>query len=383
MNNTCLKIAAVLLLACTFSGCGISATDANSSKDTAFSNGFYETDADRYSYLTDEGFLKLLDFETMHQALLCNKPNCSHTGDDCIIKRLHGIVPVFAGHSIYYFADDEADIISNEENVPELKLGTTLYQYDLQKNTEKKVAYIEGCAVSSAYGGVCLESGVLYFVGNSYSRYYDETGFLIGAGNAGGTCYLYAVNLGSAEVKQLQKLYNVEELEQYYPLAPNSGQVIMQGVSERKLYFNVGFAEDVPEYEDSIYRHYVTYYDLDDGSYYGTPEDYSNISFSAVRFCSEDYLVTCSSGKAEVLKQTDGKLITLEDECFDEWTNLTVFDDTLFCGEKTFDLKTGEMQIKPELDEKSVVAKYGDSYIISDLGMQSNFEKIPAEQLLK
>ena len=69
MNNTCLKIAAVLLLACTFSGCGISATDANSSKDTAFSNGFYETDADRYSYLTDEGFLKVSDKEGKEEIL--------------------------------------------------------------------------------------------------------------------------------------------------------------------------------------------------------------------------------------------------------------------------------------------------------------------------
>ena len=48
---------------------------------------------------------------------------------------------------------------------------------------------------------------------------------------------------------------------------------------------------------------------------------------------------------------------------------------------KAFDLKSGEGRTLEEIYHKQVIAKYGDSYIISDIGMQENFEKIPAEKL--
>ena len=80
----------------------------------------------------------------------------------------------------------------------------------------------------------------------------------------------------------------------------------------------------------------------------------------------------------------------LEDACFNLDSFPSVFDDKLFCGEKVFDLNTKAVKELAALKNdqqpdfpKAVVAKYGDSYIISDLGMQSNFEKISAEQLLK
>ena len=64
------------------------------------------------------------------------------------------------------------------------------------------------------------------------------------------------------------------------------------------------------------------------------------------------------------------------------------FVNRLFFGSfekvgKVFDLNTGTVRSNGYLCEKDVVAKYGDSFIISDYGMQSGFEKIPAEQLLK
>lgn len=47
-----------------------------------------------------------------------------------------------------------------------------------------------------------------------------------------------------------------------------------------------------------------------------------------------------------------------------------------------FDLNSKEERKIDALTGKNVVAKYGDSYIISDNGIEDIFEKIPAEKLL-
>ena len=71
-----------------------------------------------------------------------------------------------------------------------------------------------------------------------------------------------------------------------------------------------------------------------------------------------------------------------QDDCFEPDSPLSVFDDTLFYYDgKAFDLRNGLARKLDGMHFKQVVARYGDSYIISDIGMQENFEKIPAEKL--
>ena len=71
----------------------------------------------------DEGKTVVLDYETMQQSSLCSKPNCMHTGEDCIEKRLHGHAPVFSGNRAYYFVDEDPKYIENADGNPELILG--------------------------------------------------------------------------------------------------------------------------------------------------------------------------------------------------------------------------------------------------------------------
>lgn len=361
-------------------GCGDSSAAFDMNTETAFSNGFYSTYPEMHSYWNNDSLLELLDFETMQHALLCNKPNCRHQDDDCIMQRLNGIAPVFSGHSMFYFVDDESEIVLNELGNSELKIGTTLYRYDLETGSEVKIMHTDECMAAATRGGLLLHGDTLYFVGNLCARYYDENGSLIASGNAGGESHLYAVNLPNAEMQDLVRLYDVNTLAGYYPLASSSGEVVMRGLWDNKIYFDVAFVEKATE-EDVVFREYVTDYDLKDGSYHGEPEDYGQIDYAAVRYASEDYQVICREGEASVFKKGEKQPVVLEDACFNQDSFLSVFDDTLFCGEKIFDLNTKVAQTMESMQNKSVVARYGDSYIISNMGMQGGFEKIPAEKL--
>ena len=122
-------------------------------------------------------------------------------------------------------------------------------------------------------------------------------------------------------------------------------------------------------YNDCLYRLYI--YD-----------DYSNIDFCNADFVSKDYLVLTREKQADVYKAGQEEPVILKDDCLQLPCYLSVFDDTLFYDGKVVDLKSGEGRTLEDIFHKQVIAKYGDSYIISDIGMKENFEKTPAEQLL-
>lgn len=344
----------------------------------SFASTFYNTTDTAHFFRSLDGQTRILDFETMENVLLCNKPNCNHKSNDCIVNRLNGNVPMFSGTDTYYFIDDYPRIQEGDDGKPFLKLGSTLYRYDLTSSREEKLLYIEGVSVSDNCYGWLLHDGVIYFIGNHYSPEYDENGILTFYGNTGGKMELNAVDLSTMEIKQYGELYDLETLAQYYPNVKNSGEVYMAGVFDEKLYFNVGFAHSI----ESGYSFYVTWFDLNSKTYHGEPQDYTNIDYCSADFVSRDYLVITREGQADIYKAGREQTVTIKDDSISPWSFLSVFDDTLFLCEKAFDLNTKESKIIDLLKEKAVVAKYDDSYVISYINKQQDFEKIPASQLL-
>lgn len=370
----------MLSIALVLTGCAKQTAQSAENKDS-FSSVFVNTTDTAHYFRSLDNQTTVLNYETMETSLLCNKPNCAHDRNDCIVHRLNGNIPLFSGSDVYYFVDTGNYMTQDSDGKPSLKLGSTLYRFDLTTNTEEKLFHVDDVAVSQIWHGSLLHDGTIYFVGNHYDVEYDETGMMCGYGTSGGRMELFALNLSDLTVQNYGDLYNIDALSKIYPYARNSGEVFMKGLFDNKIYFEVCF---VPSTEMlAQYVEYVTWFDLDTKTYHGEPQNYADIDYCTADFVSKDYLVLTREKQADVYIDGQEKPVILKDDCFQSPCFLSVFDDTLFCGEKTFNLKNGEMQIKPELDEKSVVAKYGDSYIISDLGMQSNFEKIPAEKLLK
>ncbi len=334
-------------------------------------------------YRTKDRQTAVLDYDSMNTSLLCTKPNCNHTGDDCIVKRLNGNIPVFGDHCAYYFVDDESKMVQNDEGKRDLLLGSNLYRYDFGTNQEEQLLHVDGACVAENCKGMMLDHGVLYFVENKLGRSYDEEGILSSYGSHGGELSLHAVDLSDLKVQDLCALYDPEDLGKTYPKAPFSGSVTMQGKYDNKIYFSVGFLMDEMTQE---FGFYTTYYDLADGSYHGTPEDYTKIDFGRVMFLSENDLVICrKKGEIAVYKKGSVEPIILEDEYYFGYSSEIFADDNvLFCADKLFDLNTKESRVLKVLeDEKHVIAKYGDDFIAAKRGDLGNYEKISANKLLK
>lgn len=365
-------------IALLFSGC----TTQSEEYYDSFSSVFFNTTDTAHCFQSFDYQTTILDYETMKTSLLCNKPNCKHDKSDCINCRLKGKIPLFSGTNLYYFVDSGNGISRGEDGKPYFNIGSTLYRYDFKTNQEEKLFHIDGVSVSSQICyGLLLHDGTIFFIGNHYNIEYDETGLMCGCNSSGGRMELYALDLSDLTVHNYGDLYNIDALSDIYPCARNSGEVYMKGLFDNKIYFEVCF---VPTFDiNSSYVEYVTYFDIDTKTYHGEPQDYSNIDFCTADFISKDYLVLTREKQAVVYKAGHEEPFILKDDSFQLGCFLSVFDDTLYHNGKAFDLKNGESRVLKNMYNKQVVAKYGDSYIISDLGMQGNFEKIPAEELLK
>ena len=360
-----------------FSGCS-SDIPAYTFSGDAYSDGYCSIYQDTVIHLNEDGLVNRLDYNSMQDVPLCNKPNCRHTADDCILNRLDGKVPVFAGSAAYYFVDQDPNFVQDEDGKPELQLESSLFCYDFETGKETKLFSLPGVSVSKNCYGLLIHDHILYFITNSLSRYYDENGIMLGYGGTGGEMHLYAYNLSERKEADICRLFEVNQIKEYYPEAPNSAEAYMKGLFDNKIYFNVGFVAG----KEKKYRFYVTYYDLKDKTYYGTPEDYGDISFSAVNYVSDDYLVICRDGEASVYKKDSGQPVILEDPFFNQDVFPSVWNNTVFCNDKVYDLNNKATRTLEWMMDKFVVTKYEDYFIISDSSMLYGFEKIPAEKLL-
>lgn len=334
----------------------------------------------------DKGETIALNYETMQKTSLCSKPNCTHTGEDCIVKRLSGHAPVLSGNRAYYFVDDKPQFVENADGVPELILGSWLCCYDFTDHTEKQLMHIDGGCVGEYFDGMLLHGDTLYYLENTYSRSYDENEIVCGFSPNGGREYLHAVSLSDLKDTNLGEVYDLDALTEYFPYAPNSGSVSMEGLFNNRIYFNVWFVEGSGDPTSQYFppHNYVICYDLSDGSFHGTPEDYAHIDFQNVVYLSAEHLAIYDEMKqtVSVYAPDGGEPVVLSDACFQDYADYAVFNDILFCYPKAFDLNSNAVYEMTDEKYPIVVAAYGGDYVCADVNY-ALFEKIPAEKLLK
>ncbi len=388
MKHRFLKCGAAMIAAALLGMTGCAAQKTDPADETVSFADFHANCTDTmgvFGYYA-EGKTVVLDYETMQQTSLCSKPNCLHTGEDCIVKRLNGHAPVFSGNRAYYFVDDKPLFEENADGVPELILGSWLCCYDLTDHTEKQLMHLDGGCVGEDCGGMLLHGDTLYYLENTYSRSYDENEIVCGFSPNGGKEYLHAVSLSDLKDTNLGEVYDLDALTEYFPYAPNSGSVSMEGLFNNRIYFNVWFVEESDDPTSQYFppHNYVICYDLSDGSFHGTPDDYAHIDFRNVVHLSAEHLAIYDEMKqtVSVYAPDGGEPVVLSDERFQDYADYAVFNDTLFCYPKAFDLNSNAVYGMTDDKYQIVVAAYGGDYICTDVNYAS-FKKIPAEQLLQ
>ena len=308
--------------------------------------------------------VRLLDYESMEDVSLCNKPNCTHKTTDCIVNRLGDNVPVFGNGKAYYFINDPILVKDNDEGKRVYQLGTTLYSFDMTTNMEEKLCHVDG-GLTAGYTGWLLHDNKIYFVENEYSKNYDENGNATGSyTNVGGVMRLCAVDLSDMSVTDYGRLSDIDAIKKYYPQAPYSGEAKLDGIFDGKLWISISFVADLSR-EVPEMGGYVISFDLSDNSFHGAPDDLADLDHARVRYLSADYMAVMGVQKVNVYKTGESEPITIQDDIFNLYSILSVFDDKLFCEGKVFDLNTLAVTEPDALKDKKVLAKYGDSYIYS------------------
>lgn len=362
-------------------GCG---NQAAATPDS-FSDWFYNRSDTMLVYKVSSmtgSTIKLLDYESMEDVSLCSKPNCTHKETDCIVNRLGDSVPVFGDGKAYYFINDPILVKENDEGRRVYQMGTTLYSFDMTTNMEEKLCHVDGGLTSSSNGWL-LHDGCIYFVSNEYSKNYDENGNATGSySNVGGTMRLCSVDLSDLKITDYGQLYDIGTLTKYYPDAPYSAECYMYGIFDDKIYFTVSCRESFDrETMDIRFINYVTYFDLKTQTYCGEPVDFSRIERGRIRWLSNEYLAIASEHQITVYKTGQPEPVILNDDIFNEFSSLSVFDDYVFCEGKAFNLKSKKGRELAALDGKEVITKYDDSFIISNTGKPEEHETISAAEL--
>lgn len=370
-----------------FTGCG----NQTPTTPDSFTDGWYNRSKEMLVYKIHavSGFhTRILDYKTMEDVSICNKPNCTHTQADCIVRRLGDEMPVLCDGKAYYFKADNPQIVDGENGKRVLDVHSVLYSYDLTSSIEEKLCQIDGGHVRSD-NGVLLHDGKIWYIANECSAWGDGNGNLFGTATNGGENSLQSVSLDDRTVTDYGYMYPRAMLAEAYPNVPNSIFAMIAGIFDNKIYYNVWFLKKMPEYlgekentapEIGIY---VSYFDLSDGSFHGQPEHAEDIDFGKAVFCSQDYLAIAGDGKITVYKSGENEPVVFTDNSFDQNIHAVVYDDLLFCGGgKICDLNTKEMRDSAALKDKEVLAKYGDSYIISNTGNSAEHETISAAELL-
>lgn len=364
-------------------GCGTQPAAASDS----FSDGWTNRADSMLIYKTSGSgnfITRILDYETMETASLCNKPNCTHHASDCIVHRLGRNVPVFSEGKAYYFIADLPELADSENGDRVLKVASALYSYDLASNTETKLCDIAGGSVESEKGWL-LHDGKLWFVSNECSAWGDGNGHFFGTSTNGGENRLQSVSLSDLKRTDYGTMYPRSMLAETYPQVTNSICAMIAGLFENKIYYNVWFLKKAPAGMDDIPEIgiYVSCFDLSDGTFHGQPERAEDIEFGKAAFVSEDYLAIAGDRKIIVYRAGSKEPVVFMDDSFNQNIRISVFDGLLFCENgKVYDLETQTVRTAPALEGRTVLARYADSYIVENTDTVQSFEKIPVSQLV-
>lgn len=364
------------------SACGNQTESFHTFSGTVYSNGYATKLPNAYCYLDNR--ISILDYSSMQVSTLCNKPNCDHKGIDCIMVQLNDETPLICGDVAYYFVDDYPQMVSNEEGKVDLKLGTTLYQYDFAKGSQKEITYIDGVSASAIYGWLLVDD-TIYFSANLYGREYDENGILCSYASSGGKFELYAVSLKTNEVTNYGEIYNNAALCELYPGVINSGEVYLEGIFNNRIYFNVAFVEDTSK----LNCHYVQYtksFDLESKTFSAEPEDLSQISYESVAYISEDDMaVVTDKSSIKIYENSSDDPIVIEDSDIYLDIIVSVINGKLFLPGKFYELETGNcVEMSLPTEDSQVIAYIEGQYIVSyyDERGTMQFEKISEQELV-
>lgn len=362
-----------------------------------YQNGSIET---VYEDSTNAAYF--LDYETMQLVPLCNKPNCTHKGSECLAHQCvsNSIMPVVYQDDLYWFHTTSQIVDAEDGQSTDYVFHTTLYRAALSDGEVEAFAEISGLSMKDAIEMV-ISDGVLYVIGCDQA-FQDENGTWTEVSNCGDQ-YLYAIDLDTAEVKNYGLINDAPTA--YYNWTTAGGgmyfEVRLQGIYQNKLYMSYRYVDDRTELTD-----YFDSIDYDDPNWSWTSAE-TEINWHRVNKClnletgkmensdlpcailiENDHYIYMENGKYFVLCE-NGESLQSPGMEWDDFVGITFqggklwkgSQDICFDPEKNADIPFAEQyQGKKLIVLDYVQGKYIIRYVNDD--GETIFEAVAEEELL-
>lgn len=346
------KLTAMILSAALLAGCTAAET---SPENKARIISSYTNVSDSGMLFSDSvGRLNFFDFESMNSAVLCTRPNCTHSDPDACSAYGMTNHPILYGDDLFFFGTEIVEV--QKDGKPEFSNVTTVYKADTDGTNRIAVQVIDGLYMPDIR--MVLVGDTAYF--SMVKREFDEYGSYTGYEEA----WLCSYNISTNEFRKIEKTY-----EGYH-----SGTWIY-GYWNNKVYFSISYADEFIPYpfggggdDLSDYFEQISAVTQNEYKVYDTESGTLTDSDLPEPLCIDGgYYIYDKGGAANVIKE-NGEEMLLEDFQIPEVGNIYIYGDILFnyrnnvCADLS---KGGEVKALNRDPDQYIKAYYNGSYIVS------------------
>lgn len=291
--------------------------------------------------------LHFIDFETMNSALLCSKPNCTHTNEnECSAFGMRNH-PILYGDKLYFF-DVETNHVDDE-----IIDTTIVYKAETDGTNRVKVCEIEGLALLF-YTRMLIVGDKAYFSMDKTGWNEEQT-----ASSGYNEVWFCSFDFSTETFERIEKLHE-GWCSSTWIFGLYDGKVIFNyAYSEEKVPYTTDVSE-IGKYFTNVYKAY----DIENG-------EMSGLTLPEPTCVEDGYYVYEKDGGSVVLSE-NGKELFLSD-----FGGSTIENGMLFGKDACVDLSSGKMYKLSSSDELII---YSDgNYILRGFDAPSqthNYYKI-------
>lgn len=296
--------------------------------------------------------LYFMDFETMNSALLCSKPNCTHSNEnECSAFGLENH-PILYGDKLYFF-----NVEMNFDG-DDVLYTTTVYKADADGTNRVKVCDIDGLNLMF-YTRMLIVNDTAYFSMDKTGWNEDMT-----ASSGFNEVWFCSFDFSTETFKRIEMLHNGWSSSSW-----------IYGLYDGKVIFSYDYSEEkVPVLEDlsEIGKYFTSVYK----AYDIENETLTDLTLPEPTYVSDGYYIYKKDGDAVVLSE-NGKEMTIPD--FPIRSDMKIFNGKLFFPDEQIcaDLSNGK---KYKLSSSDALIIYSDgNYILRGFDYASqthNYYKI-------
>lgn len=348
-------ILSLVIAAVTLCSCGVSIADGI--KDKPESKALY-ADTIINTYGTGRIYgnkpARYIDYDTMKTTVLCAKPNCTHTTNECAGVMI-GDCPIIYNDYIYYFKYSHK-IEETGKGERELKIKSKLCRISTATSEEEELVTFTDCEPRD-YDGWIMYNDKVFFTADDLNP--QENGYgNISTSNVGGRHFFCVIDLKTNKYKNYGSVYDGDK---QYEGAQFTSSAQIDGFYNNKIYINYEFAKEdinkidihkdgLPEFTELMFE-----YDpkTDTINQCDLPKD--------INFMNNDTYIYNENGKTIVLNNEKVKIVDVEGGTF-----ASCFNDKLFVRDKAvwIDLEDMSEHSMGEYADFIVIDNYDGCYIL-------------------